>query len=328
VPLLLKTVQEGGEAGKIARRSLETVFADGVDAALVDALGSATENGPRAALIEILDNRRASAAVPAFLTALSADDGNVRRRAIAALGHVAGSDDIPAMVQAMLKIKDGGERDEAAGAVASVCARIADDAKRDASALAVFRKASAEDQATLLPLLGRIGGPDSLGIVREAASAKDEPRRKAGQLALLSWPDSAVAEDVARLAETLTDADLKIRSIQVLARSAVQPGPLSSDARLALLTRGFKQATRDEERRLLLDRAREVHTFDAVKFAAAHLAEPKLASQAIATVVDLLHRDEIRKPNQAEADRILDQVISISKDKSLIERAKSFKKAG
>ena len=57
------------------------------------------------------------------------------------------------------------------------------------------------------------------------------------------------------------------------------------------------------------------------------MGEPKLASQAIATVVDLLHRDEIRKPNQAEADTILDQVIKLSKDKSLIERAKSFKSA-
>ena len=105
------------------------------------------------------------------------------------------------------------------------------------------------------------------------------------------------------------------------------PGAGSDDARLALLTRGFKQADRDAEKRLILDRAREVHSFAAVKFAAAHIGEPKLASQAIATVVDLLHRDEIRQPNQAEADKILDQVIKLSKDKSLIERAKSFKKA-
>ncbi|MFO0888575.1 MAG: HEAT repeat domain-containing protein [Isosphaeraceae bacterium] len=328
VPLLLKASQEGGEAEKVARRSLETVFADGVDTALVDSLKSAPDNGRRALLIEILDNRRASAAVPAFMAALTADDGDVRRKAITALGHVAGDRDIPAMVQALLKIKDGGERDEAAGAVAAVCGRIADDARRADAVLAAYKGGSADDQVILLPLLGRIGGAEALEVVRGAAGAKEEPRRKAGQLALLNWPDSAVAEDVARLAETTGDTDMKTRAVQVLARIAVQPGPLSDDEKLALLTRGFKQAARDEEKRLLLDRAREVHTFAAVKFAAEHLGEPKLASQAIATVVDLLHRDEIRKPNQAEADKILDQVISLSKDKSLIERAKSFKKAG
>ena len=107
----------------------------------------------------------------------------------------------------------------------------------------------------------------------------------------------------------------------------VLPGPLSDDDRLSLLSRGFNVAGRDQEKRLILDRTREVHTFPAVKFAAGHMAEPRLASQAIATVVDLLHRDEIRKPNQAAADAILDQVIKLSKDKSLVERAKSFKSA-
>ena len=94
------------------------------------------------------------------------------------------------------------------------------------------------------------------------------------------------------------------------------------------MARGFAASSRAGEKRLVLDRAREVRTFAAVKFAAAvHMAEPGLASQAIATMVDLLHREEIRKPNQAAADAILDQVIKLSKDKSLVERARSFKSA-
>jgi HEAT repeat protein len=327
VPLLLKAIDQGGEAAKVARHSLEAVFADGVDAALIKELGTAPDNARRTLLIEILDARRASAAVPALLAALGGDDGQVRRRAIGALGHVASEADLPAMVQALLKIKDGGEREEAAGSVSEVCGRIADEARRADSVLAVYHRASAGDQLALLHVLGRIGGPDALAVVRAAAAAQDKHRREAGQQALLNWPDSAVADDVARLAESTADGETKIRAIRVLARIAVQPGPLSDDAKLALLTRGMKQATRDEEKRLLLDSAREIHTFAAVKFAADHLDEPKLASQAIATVVDLLHRDEIRNPNQAEADRILDRVIARSKDKSLVERAKSFKKA-
>ena len=105
----------------------------------------------------------------------------------------------------------------------------------------------------------------------------------------------------------------------------VSPGPLSDDGRLGLLLRAFKVAARDEHKWLILDRAREVYSFAAVKFAAQHMADPKLASQAIASVVDLLHREEIRKPNQAEAHAILDQVIKLSKDENLVERAKSFK---
>ncbi len=78
---------------------------------------------------------------------------------------------------------------------------------------------------------------------------------------------------------------------------------------------------------MTLDRVREVHTFPAVRCAAGFLGAPKLASQACATIADLLHREEIRNPNQAEANKILDRVIATSKDKSLVERVKSFKSA-
>lgn len=327
VPLLVQAIQAGGDLAGTARHSLETVFADGVDQALIETLKKTDDHGRRALYIEILDHRRAVAAVPVLLAEVASDDANIRRRAIAALGNVASPEDAGGMIKGLLAIKDAGERDEAARAVAAVCARTADESHQADPVLSAYDTASPSDQLLLLPVLGRIGGSRSLELVRAAVSSPDEARRASGHQALFHWPDSAVAPDLAKLAETTGDKDLKIRAVQELARVVVGPGSLSDDDRLALLTRGFNAASRNEDKRLILDRAREVHTFAAVKFAAAHMAEPRLASQAIATVVDLLHRDEIRKPNQAEADAILDQVIKLSKDKSLVERAKSFKSA-
>jgi hypothetical protein len=163
-------------------------------------------------------------------------------------------------------------------------------------------------------------------LVHEALTSSDADRKAAGQRALMNWPDAAVAADLASLAETTSDADLKTRAIQALGRSVTLRGSLSNDEKLALLVRGMKQASRDEERRMLIDRAREAHTFAAVRFAAESLDNPKLSGQACATIVDLLHHDELRNPNQAEATTILDRVIATSKDKSLVERAKSFQK--
>ena len=70
-------------------------------------------------------------------------------------------------------------------------------------------------------------------------ASPDQARRTSGYQALFNWPDSTVAPDLAKLAETTADKDLKIRAIQELARVVVLPGPLSDDARLALLSRGF-----------------------------------------------------------------------------------------
>ena len=231
------------------------------------------------------------------------------------------------MVHGLLKIKDKGERDEAGRAIAAVAARAADETRRAEPVLVEYRKADGAGQLDLLPVLGRIGGATALGLIRDAIAGADEARRSAGQQALLHWPDSTAAEDLASLAEKTSDKDLKVRAIQELARVVVLPGSRTDDAKLALLIFAFNHADRNEEKRLILDRAREIHSFAAVKFAASHIGEPKLASQAIATAVDLLHRDEIRQPHQAEADVILDEVIKRSKDKSLVERAKSFKSA-
>ena len=327
VPLLVQAIQHGGNAARTARHSLETVFAEGVDQALIDTMKKTEDRGRRALFIEILDRRRAPSAVPALLQEVASDDGNVRRRAISALGNVAGPEDVAGLIHGLLKIQDAGERDEAGRAVAAVCARIADDARQADPVLDEYRKAAPAEQLVLLPVLGRIGGTKALGLVREAVADPDPKRRDSGRQALFNWPDSTVADDLASLAETASDRDLKIRAIQALARVVILPGDRTDDAKLALLARAMKQADRNEDRRLILDRVREVHTFPAVRFAAGFLGEPKLASQACATIADLLHREEIRNPNQAEANKVLDQVIATSKDKSLVERVKSFKSA-
>lgn len=325
VPLLVQAIENGGQPAGTARQSLETVFADGVDQALVDIMKRTEDRGRRALFIEILDQRRAAAAVPALLQEVAGDDGNVRRRAISAMGNVAGPEDIAGLIRGLLKIHDAGERDEAGRAVAAVCARVADESRQAEPVLAEYRGASPAEQLVLLPVLGQIGGTKALGLIRDAVASPDPERRASGQQALFHWPDSTVADDLANLAEKAQDNDLKIRAIQALARVVVLPGDRTEDARLALLARAMKQASRNEDRRMILDRVRAIHTFPAVRFAAGFLDDPKLASQACATIADLLHHQEIRDPNQAESNKVLDQVIAISKDKSLVERARSFK---
>ncbi|WP_168222110.1 HEAT repeat domain-containing protein [Aquisphaera giovannonii] len=325
VPILLKAIQDGSEGAGIARRSLESVFADGVDPALIDALKTTTDNGRRALLVEILGNRRSASAVPALLDALAGDDGNLRRRAISALEKVASPEDLPAILSGILKIGDDGQRDEAARAVASICDRVPDESRRADEVLRAYRNASASEQTRLLAVLGRVGGSGALALVREAASGTDADRRVAAERAILDWPDSSVAEDLAKLAERAENRDRRRDAIGALARVVGGSGPLDNRERLDYLERAFKQADRDEDRRRVLAAAREIPTFPAVRFAAAHLDEPKLRSQAVATVVGLLENQELRDNHREESDRLLDKVISVSKDKSLRERARSFK---
>ena len=78
-------------------------------------------------------------------------------------------------------------------------------------------------------------------MVREAVAGPDQARRASGYQALFNWPDATVADDLAKLAETTTDKDLKTTAVQELARVVVLPGPLSDDERLWPPDPGFKR---------------------------------------------------------------------------------------
>jgi hypothetical protein len=101
---------------------------------------------------------------------------------------------------------------------------------------------------------------------------------------------------------------------------------MHSDAEeLALLRRAMKQTTRDDERRLILDRAREARSFDTALFAAEYLdADKRVAEQACKTIVNLLHRSEIRDPNPQASDRLLKRVIATTDNQGLAEDARKY----
>ena len=159
-------------------------------------------------------------------------------------------------------------------------ARAADEARQADPVLDEYHKAAPAEQLVLLPVLGRIGGAKVLRLVRETMANPDPKRRESAHQALFNWPDSTAADDLASLAESATDRPLKNRAIRNWRRVVILPGDRNDDARLALLARGMKQADRNEDKRMILDRVREVHTFAAVRFAAGFLDQPRLASQS------------------------------------------------
>jgi len=324
LPRLIDLMQAGGDAGNAARTAIEAVWAEGADEALVDAMKRTDDPGRRAQLIEILERRRAAVAVSALLQESLHDDANVRRRAMSALGQLAGDEDVAGMLKGLIRSSEGGERDEAEKAIAAVCARIPDDTRRVDVVLAVYQNSSNADRVIILPVLGRIGSDRALQTVRAAIASSDAGEHDSGVRAICNWPDAAVAEDLLKLAETAPDEANRIRALRALARVAVLPGDRSEENKLRLLEDGMRLAARDEERNLILDRAREARTVESALFAARFLDAPALAERACRTIVEIAHRREIREPNQAAFNQLLERVARTTKDANLADRAKSY----
>jgi HEAT repeat protein len=280
----------------------------------------------RAELLGVLATRRATDCISTLLGAAEDGDAAVRAAAQAALGQLAGPESVPELVKAVLKAEPGEARDAAERVVMFACNRIADAAKRADPLLAVLAASSDEDQAALLPALGRVGGPKALQRIEAAIAGKDAACRAAGVRALCNWPDGSVAARLYDLARTAPQPAQRTMALAALIRVAPLPDGRPDAQRLAWLKRAWELSPREDDRKLILKRARAIRTLDALHFVVPYMMQEPYAQTACETVVELAHHKQLRQPNKAEFDAAIDAVLRISRDPKLIDRARRYKK--
>ncbi|MGD0896949.1 MAG: HEAT repeat domain-containing protein [Thermoguttaceae bacterium] len=332
VPLLAQLLAAASAPQKAAARaSLVQLTGAPVGPVIVGELKRAKPD-TRAELIGVLAARRALDCVDGILPAALDADAGVRQAAMAALGQLATPEQIPGMVRGVLLAEAGAEREAAERAVALVCNRISDPAKRAAPLMAAFmalEEASDvgynEAQIALLPTLGRVGGRDVRWHVDSALVALGKAH-EAGIHALCNWPDGSVGPKLLDLAQSAASPADRLTALRGLIRVAPLRDKRSDAERLDMLQKAMGLATRDEERNLVLRKCQAVRTIESLRFVAPYMEQPALAQQAAATVVELAHHRELRGPNKAEFDRALDSVIRTSRDADVLDRAQRYKK--
>ena len=280
----------------------------------------------RVALIKILADRRAFETVPTLLDAAVDSDPTVRVAAMAVLGELASPRHMPDLVQGVLKARPGSERAAAEKSVMFVCARISDKETQADPILQAMRKLKPADQVAMLSTLGRIGGRAALQEVEKAIDNRDPRRHSAGVRALSNWPDASVASQLIKLAKSDEHADHQTTALRALIRVAPLPDGRTDEQKLELLGTAMSMCKRDAERLLALDRARAIRLPATLRFVLPYLKQNRFAQQACKTIVELAHHRNLREPNKAEFDSALDQVIQVSQDATLVERAKRYKK--
>jgi HEAT repeat protein len=327
VPLLLETVHAGGNLGSLAADSLVQLAAEGVNEQLIATLGTEKTAARIASMIGLLERRKATAAVPAILKAARSDDPTIRTAALAGLRSLAEPKDIPEMTAVLLKMGKSKDREQAEQAVAAVCTQISDSQKRAEPILAILKDAPKADRLVLLPLLGRLGGPDALRQVRDALASIDPELHQAGVAGLCNWPDPAASEDLLALAKDAKDQSDRLRAIQALIRVNAVLSDVPTEPRLATLKKTMELATRPQERKALLEGIGFVRRIETLRYVLPYLDDPELNQSACKAVVELAHSKMLREPNKAEFDKALDRVLTICKDKGLLDRARQYKQA-
>ena len=333
VAVLKRSLAAAEPEKSTARRALTILRGDDAVKQIVEA-AEFGEPGLRPVFIDILADRRARSALPALVKITGDADGAVRSAAMRALGSLGGPDQVAGMVAGLLKAAPGGERDQAERAVVAVCTQNTGKEKSADVFLAAFKAAGDADRDTLLPALGRIGGPAAMAIVDGLINDPDPAKRQFGLKALTRWPDATVAPRLLDLLAKATDQDKDQgqgqgeRDMLLSALIRIAPLPdnkLNDQQKLELLAKTMQLCQKDEDRARVLERANAIRTVETFRFVLPYLDNPALAEPACKSVVELAHHQKLRDGNKDEFMKALDKVISTTKNAELVERASRYK---
>lgn len=326
LPTLVKALRaSSGAEQQAARAALRRMRGDSVIKVLA-ADSKTADAQTRADLVDILAERRATEAMPLFISASVDDDGRVRGAAMNALGRLAGPDQLAAMIPAVLKAAKGGERDAAERGAAAVCARAGNEDQRADALIAAINQVDASQRDELLSLVGRVGGKRLIDFVGDIATGSDAARRLLAIDALSKWPDASPADKLLEIAGKTTDPGEREQAFEGYVKLSAARDGRSDKLRLERMKQAMQAARTPQEQSLVINRCRTAYSVETLRFVLPYVAQAPFAQLACETIVELAHHREIRDPNKAEFDKALDQVIKISKDPVVIDRAQRYKR--
>lgn len=296
-----------------ARRSLARLRGDGVDEVLLATLAGADAT-VRVELIIALKDRWCWAAVPALLDQAGDETDAVRIAALEALGVLGSPDVADSLLAALVQATDDTEdvRQAAEDAVAAVCGRIDDESQRTAPVLALWNGAKPAVQASLIRVLGRLGGGGALEQIRDARHLTDAAVTEAAVRALAGWATDEALDDLLEIVQHSDEQVHRVLALQGYLRLLGLDAERPAATTIELYQAAMKLAERPEERRLVLAGLGNVSHIDALNAVEEYLADSELRGEAEAAVISVAalsgprHRDVAR----AAIQRIIDETAT------------------
>ena len=283
--LLLDAALGDAEVAQTAKEGLKTLPGAEVDAAVVARLAGAQPKA-KAVLIELLGARRIAAQTPAVLQAAADADESGRIAAIAALGRLAELKDIDILIGKSLGGATPAETAAAQTALKMAALRMSD---RDGCAAKLAEKlkgASAENQAYLLTMLGKVSGAKALETVVAGAKSADPAIKDAATRVLGEWLSADAAPMLLEIAKGDADAKYQVRALRGYIRIARQL-QLPAETRLAMFQTAMEVSKRNEEKQIALSILSRIPSAATLALAASHVGNPALKDASADTAVKI-----------------------------------------
>ena len=283
IPTLLEvTGDDNADVAEAAKATLEVLPGDDVNRDLTARLNQATGK-TRRVLIELAGLRRLDAQ-PALLKAVDDPDAATRAAALTALGETVELDNLDVLLKRVVAPQNSSDTEVAKQALRAASVRMPDREACAEKLAAAMSQAPESAKATMLQILSSMGGTRSLQAVGAAAKKSTPELQDAASQMLGEWMTVDAAPVLLDLAKSSTEAKYQIRALRGYIRLARQ-FTMSDEDRVAMCRAAMQTATRDAERKLVLEVLERYPSIDMLKLAVDTAKTASLKNDASATAL-------------------------------------------
>ena len=321
VPVLVGLFADADrQISQTAQECLAAIPGEQTDAAVM-AMFNSSDTGQRLTALELIGRRRMTASVPVLLKAAGEADPKVRPAALKKLGELGGPDQLLALLDLLMRLKESQDLSAAEQALSDILAKTDNPQSYADKLIGLLAQAQTAQKGVLLRIISTIGGANALKAVRAAVNDADAEVRATAIRALSGWKGADAAPDLLLLAKTSPDPAHRIAALRGYI-GLVRDESLSTEKKLAMCKEAAALIQRDEEKKLLLGVLGEVPAVEALSMAMAHLDNPATKDEAAFAAVAISEKLIDQKPGAvAEA---LQKVMQASDNKDVIRRAKAI----
>jgi HEAT repeat protein len=316
VPALAKRAGSTDDAlAKAASATLVALQGDDVTAAIESAF-PVSSAASRAKLLDILSTRRSEKTAQLAESVINDEDAALRTAGLRALVSVGAKEQVPAVIAALAKIADAGERTAAEKALGAMCSRSSADT--EPLLLDALNGAGTGTKIALLRTLARLGGPKALDAVLAGISDADADASGESVRLLADWETLDAAPRLLELAkgEDLTQQVLALRGYVRLAGTEQ-----SVEQRSKMLADAMTLVRRPDEKKLVVGAYGAMPTqesLDVLRSCFEDAAVQNEAASGIIAVASELGKNADLKPKAIEA---LKAVIEKAADPGIRDNA-------
>jgi HEAT repeat protein len=326
VDMLVGTaVSAKGEEQKAAQNSLYRLKGADVDEAILKKLPEA-EPTARVELIRSCEQRNITAAVAVLMKQAKDADGKVRIESIKALRALAGPQDLVGLVELQLAAS-GAERTELEKTVVAVARKGPEEKGQAQVVLAAMPQAKDLDaKCSLLSVLGRIGAPAALPVLRDALGDKEERIRDAAVRALSDWPTATPAEDLLKVVKTSENPVHKTLALRGYVRLIGLESNRPAEETMKMYKEAMSLAANAADKKMVLSGLGNLKSVEALQMAAGYLEDTELKDEAESAVVKIAESTMKKYPRETKG--LLQKVSTGTTNESVREQAQKLLKQG